>query len=312
MAGTIAQATNNGFGVAGAAYGVKIMPLKVLDDFGEGDSLKIAKAIRFAAKHGADVINLSLEFDHRVVASEIPEIISAVRYAHSRGAVIVAAAGNYKKPYLRRVAYPARDNDVIAVGATTRHGCRAQYSSYGSDLDVVAPGGGVDSAPSTTQERLLCRPETSGSWIFQETFLGNSVRDFGLPQGYDGTSMASPHVVGDRGAADRDPPPRRAPHSGSRPGPDPGDGARPRPAGLRLALRLGARERRRGAGALGRPDDHHAAGSVMGDLVRHAAEQEALRAGHALVADHDQVGALLLGHVEDRVGGVALARVRLN
>jgi serine protease len=109
--------------------------------------------------------------------------------------VIVAAAGNYKKPYLRRVAYPARDSDVIAVGATTRHGCRAQYSSYGSDLDVVAPGGGVDSAPSTTQERLLCRPETSGSWIFQETFLGNSVRVFGLPQGYDGTSMASPHVA---------------------------------------------------------------------------------------------------------------------
>jgi serine protease len=195
VAGTIAQATNNGFGVAGAAYGVKIMPLKVLDDFGEGDSLKIAKAIRFAAKRGANVINLSLEFDHRVVASEIPEIISAIRYAHSRGAVIVAAAGNYKKPYLRRVAYPARAVDVIAVGATTRHGCRAQYSSYGSDLDVVAPGGGVDSAPSTPQEKLLCRPETYGSWIFQETFLGNSIRDFGLPRGYDGTSMASPHVA---------------------------------------------------------------------------------------------------------------------
>jgi serine protease len=194
VAGTIAQATNNAFGVAGAAYGAKIMPLKVLDAFGEGDSLKIARAIRFAAKHGADVINLSLEFNHRVVASEIPEIISALRYAHSRGAVIVAAAGNYKYPWQRRVAYPARAGDVIAVGATTRHGCRAQYSSYGEDLDVVAPGGGVDSAPATTQERLLCRPETPGSWIFQETFLGNSVRRFGLPPSYEGTSMASPHV----------------------------------------------------------------------------------------------------------------------
>jgi serine protease len=195
VAGTIAQATNNAFGVAGAAYGAKIMPLKVLDDFGEGDSLKIARAIRFAARHGADVINLSLEFDHRVVASEIPEIISAIRYAHSRGAVIVAAAGNYKYPSQRRVAYPARASDVIAVGATTRHGCRAQYSSYGDDLDVVAPGGGVDSAPATTPERLLCRPETPGSWIFQETFLGNSVRRFGLPPSYEGTSMASPHVA---------------------------------------------------------------------------------------------------------------------
>src|SRR5215212_1037839 len=195
VAGTIAQATNNAFGVAGAAYGVKIMPLKVLDDYGEGDALKIAKAIRFAARHGADVINLSLEFDHRVVASEIPEIISAIRYAHSRGAVVVAAAGNdYGKPYQRRVAYPARAGDVIAVGATTRHGCRAQYSSYGSDLDVVAPGGGVDSAPSARQENLLCRPETPGSWIFQVTFLGESVREFGLPPSYEGTSMASPHV----------------------------------------------------------------------------------------------------------------------
>jgi serine protease len=194
VAGTIAQATNNSFGVAGAAYGVKIMPLKVLDEFGEGDSLRIARAIRFAARHRADVINLSLEFDHRVVASEIPEIIAAIRYAHRRRAVVVAAAGNYDKPNLRRVAYPARAGGVIAVGATTRHGCRARYSSYGSDLDVVAPGGGVDSAPSTEQEKLLCRPETPGSWIFQVTFLGRSVRDFGLPPSYEGTSMASPHV----------------------------------------------------------------------------------------------------------------------
>jgi len=194
VAGTIAQATNNAFGVAGIAYGAKIMPLKVLDDFGEGDSLAIAKAIRYAANHGADVINLSLEFDHRVVAGEIPEILSAIRYAHSRGVVIVAAAGNYKKPYLRRVAYPARATDVIAVGATTRHGCRAEYSSYGADLDVVAPGGGADSKPSEPEEQLFCRPETSGSWIYQETFLGNSVAKFGLPRGYEGTSMATPHV----------------------------------------------------------------------------------------------------------------------
>jgi serine protease len=59
---------------------------------------------------------------------------------------------------------------------------------------VVAPGGGVDSKPSTLEEQLLCRPETAGSWIYQETFLGNSVADFGLPRGYEGTSMASPHV----------------------------------------------------------------------------------------------------------------------
>jgi serine protease len=194
VTGTLAQATNNGIGVAGAAYGVKIMPLRVLDDFGEGDSLAIAKAIRYASRKGADVINLSLEFDRRVIAAEIPEILSAIQYAHSHGTVIVAAAGNYEPGDRHRVAYPARAGDVIAVGATTRWGCRSGYSSYGADLDVVAPGGGLSARPSTPQEAGLCIRRWGG-WIFQETFLHDSVRTFGLPREYRGTSMASPHVA---------------------------------------------------------------------------------------------------------------------
>jgi serine protease len=196
VTGTIAEATNNGLAVAGVAYGVKIMPLKVLNDFGEGDSLAIAKAIRYAVNHRAEVINLSLEFDRRVVASEIPEILAAIRYAHGHGAVIVAAAGNTGQRSLRRVAYPARATDVIAVGATTKDGCRSEYSSYGPDLDVVAPGGGVDAAPTTPEEADRCHPEAAGAWIYQETFTGSSVAKFGLPGGYEGTSMASPHVAG--------------------------------------------------------------------------------------------------------------------
>jgi serine protease len=196
VTGTIAETTNNGLAVAGVAYGVKIMPLKVLNDFGEGDSLAIARGIRYAANHGADVINLSLEFDRRVVASEIPEILAAIRYAHAHGAVIVAAAGNTGQKSLRRVAYPARAGKVIAVGATTRDGCRSEYSSFGADLDVVAPGGGIDADPATPQEAGLCHPESSGDWIFQETFTGSSLTKFGLPGGYEGTSMASPHVAG--------------------------------------------------------------------------------------------------------------------
>jgi serine protease len=196
VTGTIAQSTDNGLGTAGIAYGVKIMPLKVLNDFGEGDSVGIAKAIRYATRKGANVINLSLEFDRRVVADEIPEILSAIQYAHARNVVVVAAAGNTGKKFLRRVAYPARANDVIAVGATTRHGCKSEYSSFGADLDVVAPGGGVDDEPVSPQESRRCRPETWGSWIYQQTFLANNVRRFGLPPGYEGTSMASPHVAG--------------------------------------------------------------------------------------------------------------------
>src|SRR5215213_4624591 len=136
VTGTIAQATNNGMAVAGIAYNVKIMPLKVLNQYEVGDSFAIARAIRYATRHGADVINLSLEFDRRVAAYDIPEILSAIRFAQERGVVLVAAAGNTGKKFLRRVAYPARARDVIAVGATTRDGCRSGYSSFGADLDV--------------------------------------------------------------------------------------------------------------------------------------------------------------------------------
>ncbi|MGH2762682.1 MAG: S8 family serine peptidase [Thermoleophilaceae bacterium] len=193
VAGTIAQATNNRKGAAGVAYGARIMPLRVLDSNGEGDSMAIAKAIRYAARRKIDVINLSLEFDLGVVASDIPEILAAIRFAHRRGVVMVAAAGNR---FGRRVAYPARARQVIAVGATTRNGCQSDYSNEGPHLDVVAPGGGVDAEPKTAQEVPFCDPGDRGDWIYQQTFRGRGVRHFGLPPGYEGTSMASPHVAG--------------------------------------------------------------------------------------------------------------------
>jgi serine protease len=191
VSGTIAQATNNGRGTAGVAYGAKIMPLRVLDSAGSGDSVAIAKAIRYATRHNADVINLSLEFELDVLSSEIPEILAAIRHAHRNGVLIVAAAGN---GFGHRVAYPARADQVVAVGATTRNGCQSDYSNRGTDLDVVAPGGGVDAEPQTDTELPLCHPEDASDWIFQQTFRGGSVRRFGLPGGYEGTSMSAPHV----------------------------------------------------------------------------------------------------------------------
>ena len=128
VAGTIAQTTNNGVGTAGIAYNAKIMPLKVLNSNGEGDSVAIARAIRYAARYRADVINLSLEFPAEVRAAEIPDVLAALRYAHRRGVVVVAAAGN-QADYA--VAYPARAQSVIAVGATTVTGCQADYSNAG-------------------------------------------------------------------------------------------------------------------------------------------------------------------------------------
>ncbi|MEX2194187.1 MAG: S8 family serine peptidase [Thermoleophilaceae bacterium] len=192
VTGTIAQRTNNGIGVTGLAYGVKIMPLRVLDFQGAGDASAISRAIRFAARRGADVINMSLEFDAGVRASQIPDIVRAVRYAHSKGSVIVAASGNAGD---RAVAYPARASHVISVGAVTIHGCQAEYSNSGRGLDVVAPGGGAD-APNKDNpwDTAHCDPSRVGPDIYQQTFTGSSVRSFGLPEGYQGTSMAAPHV----------------------------------------------------------------------------------------------------------------------
>jgi serine protease len=190
VAGTIAEATNNRLGLTGLAYGARLMPVRVLNSQGEGEASKIAEGVRFAVHHGARVINLSLEFSSEVTSSDIPELIEALRYARRRGVVVVAAAGNESHT---TIAYPARAPDVIAVGATTEHGCLASYSNDGSGLTLVAPGGGADAdLPGDPN----CHPElSSGHYIYQMTYTGSSPHRFGFPAGYEGTSMASPHVA---------------------------------------------------------------------------------------------------------------------
>jgi serine protease len=190
VAGMIAETTNNDFGLTGLAYGASIMPVRVLDRNGWGDAATIARGIRYAVRHGARVINLSLEFDPSVTAREIPAMMSAIRYAHSHGVVVVAAAGNEGTP---RIAYPARAPAVISVGATTADRCLAYYSNDGSRLDLVAPGGGDDAYLPSDPD---CNPARNLPDVFQLTF-GNSShpRRFSYPNGWDGTSMAAPHVT---------------------------------------------------------------------------------------------------------------------
>jgi serine protease len=189
VASTIAESTNNGDALTGLAYGATIIPVKVLNRFGDGDEVSIAKGLRYAADRGAQVINLSFEFGASTAsASEIPRIAAAVRYARRKGALIVAAAGN---DTLARLAYPAALRGIVSVGAVTEHGCLAEYANTGRDLDLVAPGGGED-APLLDQP--ACRPsEPPGRSILQLAFTRTNKR-FRYPASYKGTSMAAPHV----------------------------------------------------------------------------------------------------------------------
>jgi serine protease len=190
VASTIAEATNNGYGLTGLAFAARIMPVRVLDTQGEGEASTIAEGVIFAVRHGARIINLSLEFSPGVTASDIPELIEAIRFAHRHGVLVVAAAGNEGHTAL---AYPARAPDVVSVGATTEHGCLASYSNDGSGLTLVAPGGGADAMLPGDPN---CHPELpAGRDVYQVTFTGSSPRTFGIPSGYEGTSMATPHVT---------------------------------------------------------------------------------------------------------------------
>jgi subtilisin family serine protease len=134
VAGVIA-ASGNGQGMVGVARGVTVMPVKVLDCQGEGDSIALAQGIIYAAKSGASIINISLGGpDDAAIVRE------AARIAHDVfGSLVVAAAGNSGTA---GVSYPARYDDVLAVGAASAAdpGRRARFSSYGPQIDVVAVG----------------------------------------------------------------------------------------------------------------------------------------------------------------------------
>ena len=161
VAGIAAAATDNGVGIAGVSWGAQLMPVRVLYDSLIGFHSDIAAGIEYAADQGATVINLSLG---GTPASQTLQ--EAVDYAHERGALLAAAAGN--KGYQGQpVLYPAACEHVIAVAATDQADNRWYGSNRGPEIDLAAPGVGITSA-------------SAAGFYFQQ----------------DGTSVATPHVSG--------------------------------------------------------------------------------------------------------------------
>jgi serine protease len=181
VAGTIAARTNNSVGVAGVAYNARIVPVRVLGKCG-GYTSDIADAITWSSggtvsgvpanANKARVLNLSLGGGGACDATTQ----NAINGARSRGAVVVVAAGNDATNVAN--ASPANCSGVIAVAATGRTGGRASYSNYGTLVDVAAPGG-------------------DGSYSVLSTLnTGTGAPGSDSYAGYQGTSMATPHVAG--------------------------------------------------------------------------------------------------------------------
>jgi serine protease len=189
VASVIAEATGNGLGVTGLAHDVAIVPIKALDENGEGNFFDVAEGIDYATdleqggRRPVKVINLSLGADSPSVAME-----RAIDRAFDAGIVVVAAAGN---DGVGTVGFPASLPNVIAVGGIDLRKQRAPYSNYGADLDLVAPGGD------------LARDDNHDDYpdgVLQQTF---DPRTAALQRRYDdfayffvsGTSQAAPHVA---------------------------------------------------------------------------------------------------------------------
>jgi serine protease len=198
IASTIAATANNAYGTVGVAYRSRIMPLRVLDDEGRGYPSAISRGIRYATRHGADVINLSLELYDGPLLSPTPRSVTGSRSvraaltdARRAGVLVVAAAGNSSDPNV-----PAKRYDTLAinVGGTTEHGCLGDYSNHGPGLDLVAPGGGGDfEVPDDPNCQFGSPP---GRDISGVSFRTESPSRFEIVPRFRGTSSAAPQVAG--------------------------------------------------------------------------------------------------------------------
>lgn len=185
VSGTIAAVGNNGEGVAGVAYGAKVLPVRVLGKCG-GYTSDIADAIIWASggsvagapanPNPAQVVNMSLGGQSSCGTT----LQNAINSARSKNTVVVVAAGNSNTDASK--FSPANCSGVIAVAATGRNGGKAYYSNYGNTVDLAAPGGSMNTGSA---DGILSTLNTGKQGAEADTYAY-----------YQGTSMATPHVAG--------------------------------------------------------------------------------------------------------------------
>lgn len=165
VAGVLGATGNNSKGIAGVNWATKILPLQAIDDDSSGNTLTVARAVYYAADRGVDVISMSVGS-----ASEDPYLRQAIQYALSKNIIVVAASGNDGCDCM---LYPARYPEVFAVGSHNSSNIVSSFSSYGDNLDILAPGENIRSTTWT-------KTNPTNSYI----------------SGIAGTSFATPYVSG--------------------------------------------------------------------------------------------------------------------
>ncbi len=155
-AGLVGAVGNNGIGVTGVAWGCGIMPIRVMTWMQSVSEAEMAEAIRWSAIAGADVMSYSWGYStpRPMIQSAIQDIVRPGGIGRDgKGCIVFVAAGNSGDliPEADTAAYP----EVIAVGATDHNDRRCWYSSYGPQLDLVAPGGGSVEFQNDSLERFM-------------------------------------------------------------------------------------------------------------------------------------------------------------
>jgi serine protease len=204
VAGTVGQLTNNSLGVAGMAFNVRLMPVKVISDFWDayfgaavvGTDDVVARGIRYAVDNGARVLNLSIGR----TGPPAPVVQEAIAYAVSRGAFVAVAGGNEFEegnPVERLAEFAPQINGMVSVSAVGRDRARAVYSSTGPYIELAAPGG--DFSRGGTASMILQQtyaPSFVGSFVGGPSNLRAPRFDMFAYVPFQGSSMAAPHVAG--------------------------------------------------------------------------------------------------------------------